>query len=140
MCIRDSNTVDMFETIKVAALIHKCANKNPTVMKAQQVLDMATVIPAKSLGLNIGSLEEGKLADVILLNTDLPWWTPLHSVISHLVYAARSTDVNTVIINGRIVLKDRKLTTLDEKEIRARAVDISKLLLEKSGVPSEILN
>ena len=135
-----NNTVDMFETMKVAALIHKCANKNPTVMKAQQVLDMATVIPAKSLGLNIGSLEEGKLADIILLDTELPWWTPLHSVISHLVYAARSTDVNTVIINGSIVLKERKLTTLDEREVRARAIDISKSLLEKSGVSSEILN
>ncbi|RLG40862.1 MAG: hypothetical protein DRO05_05390 [Thermoproteota archaeon] len=109
-------------------------------MKAQQVLDMATVIPAKSLGLNVGSLEEGKLADVILLNTELPWWTPLHSVISHLVYAARSTDVNTAIINGRVVLKDGKLTTLDEEEIRAKAVDISQLLLERSGVPSEILD
>ncbi len=133
-----NNTVDMFETMKVAALIHKCAKRDPTVMRAQQVLDMATIIPAEKLGLNTGSIEEGKLADIVVLDTELPWWTPLHSVLSHLIYAARSTDVNTVIINGRIVLREKKLTTLKEEEIRKRALEISKSLLEKSGVSSEV--
>ncbi|HIE22988.1 MAG TPA: amidohydrolase [Candidatus Korarchaeota archaeon] len=135
-----NNTVDMFETMKLAALIHKLAKKDPTIMKAQQVLDMATIIPAESLGLNIGSIEEGKLADIVLLKTNLPWWTPLHSVVSHLIYAARSTDVNIVIINGKIVLRNGKLKTLDEEGIMERATNLSKSLLEKSDVSSEIMD
>jgi len=134
-----NNTVDMFETMKAAALIHKCAKKDPTVMKAQQVFDMATIISAENLGLNVGSIEEGRLADIVILNTDLPWWTPLHSVLSHLIYAARSTDVNTVIIDGKIVLRERKLITLDEREIRTKASEISKSILGKSGVSSELM-
>ncbi len=134
-----NNTVDMFETMKTAALIHKCAKKDPTVMNAQQVLDMATIIPARSLGLNTGSIEEGKLADIVLLDTKLPWWTPLHSVLSHLIYAARSTDVNSVIINGRIILRQKKLVSSDEERIMAEATRTSISLLEKSGVSSELM-
>ena len=134
-----NNTVDMFETMKAAALIHKCIKKDPTVMDAQQVLDMATIIPAKSLGLNVGSIEEGKLADIVLLDTELPWWTPLHSVLSHLIYAARSTDVNSVIINGKTILRQKRLISLDEREIMTRASKTSKALLEKSGVSSELM-
>ncbi len=134
-----NNTVDMFETMKVAALIHKNARKDPTVMKAQKVLDMATRIPSEALGLNTGSIEKGKLADIVLLNTELPWWTPLHSVVSHLVYAARSTDVDTVIVNGKIVLRKGKLITLSEEEIRKRGTEMVRSLLEKSGVSSEIM-
>lgn len=129
-----NNTLDMFETMKTAALIHKARRGDPTVMPAQLVLDMATVIPASYLPWRIGSLQKGYEADLVLLSTKVPWWNPLHSVVSHLVYSARSTDVKYVIVKGKVLLEDGKLSVKSEEEIYERASKSSEDLLEKSGV------
>ena len=128
-----NNTLDMFETMKIAALIHK-VRRGPTAMPAQLVLDMATVIPASYLPWKVGRIEEGYEADVVLLTTKVPWWNPLHSVISNLVYSARSTDVRHVIVKGNLLLHDGKLKAKDEERIYEEAKINSIDLLERSGV------
>ncbi len=131
-----NNLMDLMETVKVTALIHKAVKEDPTVMPAQLVFDMVTRIPGDFLNWNIGRIEPGFDADILLLYTKLPWWTPLHSVISHLVYSARSTDVRYVFIKGDLIVENGKFTKKDESEIMRNAEKASLDLLEKSGVNS----
>ncbi|MEM2937086.1 MAG: amidohydrolase [Candidatus Bathyarchaeia archaeon] len=128
-----NNTADMFEVMKTAAILHKGVNKNPTLMHAQQVLDMATLGGAKALSLDreIGSIEVGKKADIIILNFAKPHLCPIYNEISHLVYAAKTADVETVIINGKLVMENRKLTTLNVEEVMEKAEKAKNLLLER---------
>jgi 5-methylthioadenosine/S-adenosylhomocysteine deaminase len=112
-----NNDLDMFREMDTAAKVHKVTSLNPTVMNAETVCKMATIGGAKALGLDklIGSIEKGKKADIILVDMNQPHLTPLYNCYSQLVYAARGADVKTSIINGRIVMKDRKLRTIDLK-------------------------
>ena len=125
-----NNDLDMFREMDTAAKIHKVTSLDPTVMSAETVLKMATIDGAKVLGLDklIGSIETGKRADIILVDMNQPHLTPLYNCYSQLVYAARGADVKTSIINGRIVMKDRHLLTIDlqaaMKNVRAIATDI----------------
>jgi 5-methylthioadenosine/S-adenosylhomocysteine deaminase len=111
--------VDMFGEMNAAAKLHKVKALDPTVMPAESVLDMATMGGAGVLGADgeIGSLEPGKKADLIVLDLNQPHLTPLYTIPSHLVYAARGADVVHSVIKGRIVMKNRGFTTLDETEI-----------------------
>jgi len=114
-----NNTADMFEVMKTAALLHKGVSTNPTLLSAQQVLEMATVKGAEALSWEneIGSIEIGKKADLIIINFKKPHLSPMYKEESHLVYAAKSSDVETVIINGEIVMENRKLTILEEEKV-----------------------
>ncbi len=114
-----NNNLDLFHEMDTAAKLHKVHLSDPTVMDARTVLRMATIEGAKVLQMEqkIGSLEPGKKADVIVLDLKKPHLTPLYNLYSHLVYAAKSSDVTQVIINGQRVLKDRKLMTLNLKTI-----------------------
>ena len=114
-----NNTADMFEIMKTTAIIHKGINKNPTVMPAEQVLEMATIEGAKALSWEneIGSIEAGKKADLSIISLKRPHLCPLYSEASHLVYAAKASDVETVIINGRIVMENGKLTMLNIEKV-----------------------
>jgi len=114
-----NNTADMFEIMKTTAIIHKGINKNPTVMPAEQVLEMATIEGAKALSWEneIGSIEIGKKADLSIISLKRPHLCPLYSEASHLVYAAKASDVETVIINGRIVMENGKLTMLNIEKV-----------------------
>ncbi len=118
-----NNNLDLFQEMDSAAKLHKVHLLDPTVMDARTVFRMATRGGARVLGLEsqVGSLEAGKKADIIILNLDQPHLTPLYNIYSHLVYAARGADVTRVIINGRTVMKARELLTLDLKEILSRA-------------------
>ncbi len=110
-----NNDLDMFREMDSAAKIHKVMSLNSTAMSAQTVLQAATIGGAKLLGLEklIGSIEVGKSADIILIDMNQPHLTPVYNYYSHLVYAARGADVKTSIINGKIVMKERKLLTID---------------------------
>ena len=96
---------------------------DPTVLDAVTVLRMATIEGAKALGMEdiTGSLETGKKADIIIVDVDKPHLTPMYNPYSHIVYAARGNDVSHSIINGQLVMEDRKLLTLDIEEIMERA-------------------
>jgi 5-methylthioadenosine/S-adenosylhomocysteine deaminase len=118
-----NNSLDMFETMKIAALLQKLTYQNPTVMPAYEVLKMATINGAKALGLgeSIGSLEVGKKADIILVDLSKPHLKPLHNIYASIVYSARGSDVDTVIVDGKILMENRKVKTLDEQAVMEKA-------------------
>ncbi|UCD65414.1 MAG: amidohydrolase [Deltaproteobacteria bacterium] len=114
-----NNNVDMFGEMNSAAKLHKVNSLDPTSMPAETVLEMATIGGAKVLGAEseIGSLEPGKKADLIVLDMNQPHLTPLFNIPSHMVYAARGADVVHSVINGKVVMHNRELLSLDEKAI-----------------------
>ncbi|MBV9864941.1 MAG: amidohydrolase [Abitibacteriaceae bacterium] len=118
-----NNNLNMWEEIHLAALLHKATTGDPTVISAQQALLMATREGAKCLNLedSIGTLEAGKKADVVLVDFDKPHLYPRHNVVSHLVYAANSADVDTVLVDGKVLLRKTNFTTLDVHQICAQA-------------------
>jgi 5-methylthioadenosine/S-adenosylhomocysteine deaminase len=122
-----NNNLDMFQEMDTAAKLEKSARLDPTVMSAHTVLHMATSEGAKVLGFErlIGTLEPGKKADIVILGLNEPHLTPLYDEYSHLVYAANGADVDTVLINGRVVMQDRRLLTIDEKEVMERVNQIA---------------
>ena len=123
-----NNNMDLFTEMDMAAKLHKVHTMDPTVMDALTVLKMATIEGAKALGLSheTGSLETGKKADIIIIDTHKPHLTPMYNPFSHLVYAARGQDVSHTIINGRVVMENRQLLTLDLKEVMAKAMEKAK--------------
>ena len=118
-----NNTLDMFETMKFCALVHKNHRWDPAVLPAQTVVDLATIGGAACFGVQqtLGSLEEGKLADLIMIDLKKPHLTPLYNPVSHLVYAARGTDVCTTIVNGKILMLDNEFLTIDMQKTLERA-------------------
>jgi len=110
-----NNNLDLFQEMDTAAKLHKVNTFDPTVLDSNTTLRMCTVEAARALGLEkiTGSLEVGKKADVILLDTKKPHLTPMYNPASHLVYAARGSDVKTTIINGNVVMENRSLLSLD---------------------------
>lgn len=122
-----NNNLDLFQEMDTAAKLHKVDLLDPTVMDAQTVLRMATIEGAKVLQMDriTGSLEKGKKADLIVLGLKKPHLTPLYNLYSQLVYAAKGSDVNQVIIGGKRVLKDRRLMTLDVRSIFEKARDFA---------------
>jgi len=122
-----NNNLDLLSEMDTAAKLHKVKTLDPTVMDALSVLKMATIHGARVLGLEdvTGSLEVGKKADVIVIDTHKPHLTPMYNAVSHLVYAARGNDVIHSIINGQPVMEDRKLLTLDIAEIITQAKETS---------------
>jgi len=128
-----NNTADVFEIMKATAILHKGITKNPTVMPAEQVLEMATIEGAKALSWNneIGSIDVGKKADLAIINLNKPHLCPLFNEVSHLVYAVNASDVETVIINGRIVMENRKLATLKTENVMHMVEKAKNKLLSK---------
>lgn len=113
-----NNNLDMLEEMRSAALLQKVATMDPMALAAPRALEMATLAGAKALGLeDVGEIAPGKKADIILLNLKRPHLYPRHDLIAHVVYAAQSADVETVIIDGRVVMENRRVLTLDEEEI-----------------------
>ena len=121
-----NNDVDMFGEMNSAAKLHKVNTLDPTALPAETVLDMATMGGARVLGADkeIGSLEPGKKADLIVLDMNQPHLTPLYNIPSHMVYAARGADVVHSVINGKVVMQNREIRTLDERAILADMMDM----------------
>lgn len=122
-----NNDLDMFLEMSTAAKIHKVVEMDPTVMDAETVVRMATIEGAKTLGMehSIGSIEEGKSADIIIIDTKKPHLTPLYNHYSQLVYSASGADVSTSIINGRIVMENKQLLTIDLPDVMERVREMS---------------
>lgn len=118
-----NNDLSLWEEIDTAAKLHKLTSKDPTVVNAREALEMATIRGARAIHLEkeIGSLEEGKRADVIIVDMSSSHQTPLYNVYSQLAYATKASDVETVIINGRIVMQNRRVLTIDERSVRVKA-------------------
>lgn len=126
-----NNNLNMFEEMHITSLIHKGYNNNPLLLNAEEVLKMATIKGAEVLGLGekIGSLEEGKKADIIIIDLEKPHLYPKADLISNMVYSAQGSDVMTVIINGRIVMENYNFMSYDEKEILRKSEEMKKNLL-----------
>jgi 5-methylthioadenosine/S-adenosylhomocysteine deaminase len=122
-----NNDLNMWGEINSAALLHKLVNNDPTAADARTVVRLATRGGADLLGLGdqLGSLEVGKRADLILIDLQQPHLVPLYDIYSHLAYAVAKGDVTTVVIEGQVVMRDRRLLTLDEEEIMAHAREIA---------------
>jgi 5-methylthioadenosine/S-adenosylhomocysteine deaminase len=122
-----NNDLDMFEAMDFAAKLHKHGSGNPTMLAAERVIELATLGGARVLGLadQIGSLEPGKRADLIVVDTRAPRAVPLYNVYSHLVYALKGSDVRTSIINGKVVMIDGRVITLREAEILPKARELA---------------
>jgi 5-methylthioadenosine/S-adenosylhomocysteine deaminase len=118
-----NNDLNMLSEMSTTAKVHKALSNNPTALDAKTALLMATRWGAEVLGLGdmIGSIEQGKIADIITINIDKPHLTPLYNIYSHIVYAAMASDVEAVMVNGKMVVNDRKLLTADEAEILYKA-------------------
>ncbi len=117
--VASNNTLNLFAEMRTAALLHKVNKRDAAVMKARELAAMATVEGAKALGLGglIGSLETGKRADIITINLDKPHLSPLYDPFSHIVYCASAGDVEDAVINGKIVMRNKEVKTLDEDKI-----------------------
>jgi 5-methylthioadenosine/S-adenosylhomocysteine deaminase len=128
-----NNTADMFEVMKTAALLHKGVNMDPILLPAGKILEMATIKGAEALAWEreIGSIETGKKADLIIINFKKPHLCPLYNEESHLVYATKSSDVETVIINGRIVMENQKPVTVNAEKAMETAEKTKKTLLAR---------
>ncbi|MEU6824541.1 amidohydrolase [Streptomyces atriruber] len=113
-----SNTLDLLGAVKIAALVHK-AGGDPTAVGAEQAVRLATIESARALGLGdrLGSLETGKQADLIVLDLDRPHLAPRHDPWSTLAYAASAADVRDTVVDGRVLMRDRALLTLDEQSV-----------------------
>ena len=121
-----NNDLDMLGEIRTAALLQKGVNENPELLTTMQTMEMATINGAKAFGLDhlIGSIETGKQADLAIIDFDKSHLTPCYDIYAHLIYAADKSDVDTVLINGKIHLQDGELTYLDEEAIKAEVHQI----------------
>lgn len=126
-----NNNLDMFEEIRLAALIHKGVTLDPTVVPAMTVLEMATINGAKALGLEdkIGSIEVGKRADIVLLDATGIRLRPRTDVVSHLVYSAEGPDVEMVLVDGKVVMEQGRVTTVNQEGVLAKAEECSRRIL-----------
>jgi cytosine/adenosine deaminase-related metal-dependent hydrolase len=131
-----SNHFDMLRLMSLAALAAKDARLDPGVLPPETVLEMATLHGARALGLEaeIGSLEPGKRADLILFDVDRPEWRPLLDPVSNLVYSASAASVRTVVVDGQVVLDEGRVTTVDEGELLRRVDALTGPYLARAGL------
>lgn len=118
-----NNDLNMWEEMDTAAKLHKLTSNDPKVVSAQEAFELATIRGARALHLDkeVGSIEVGKRADILIVDSDDLNQTPFYNIYSSLVYATKADDVQTVLIEGRVVMRDRRLLTLNESDIKSRA-------------------
>jgi len=118
-----NNDVDMMEEMDLAAKLQKVTSGGPTALPAEQAFAMATIMGAQALGMSqeIGSLEAGKRADMISIRANVPNAVPLYNVYAQLVYSLKASDVGDVMVNGRIIVGNRHMLTIDDKAVMAKA-------------------
>jgi 5-methylthioadenosine/S-adenosylhomocysteine deaminase len=127
-----NDLLDMFEEMRFAVLLPKGLERDPRTMSATQVLRMATVHGARACGINAGVLAPGRLADLITVAIDRPHTLPGRDPMCTLVYCARADDVQTVIINGRLVMDQRCILTVDEEAVVTEAMSMREHVYERS--------
>ncbi len=130
-----NNNLDMIEEMRTASFLHKTVKKDSIILPAPELIRMSTILGAKALGLDneIGSIEIGKKADLIFLDYKKPHLVPFHNCPSHVVYSAFGSDVDTVIINGKVIMQNREVLTLNEVEVMDKAQKAFEELLELGG-------
>ena len=132
-----NNDLDLMEEMDLAAKLAKITRMNPLALNAKAVVEMATIDGAKALHMEkeIGSLETGKKADLVLISLDKPNAVPMYDIYAQLAYALKGSDVQTVVIGGRVVMRDQKLLTVNEPEAIAKAREYKKRIAASLGLP-----
>jgi 5-methylthioadenosine/S-adenosylhomocysteine deaminase len=130
-----SGTQDLFQLMKTSLLVHKGVNHDATCITAERVLEMATIDGARAIGreTEIGSLEVGKQADIILVNLQDPRVAPSRRIVPTLVLSACGRDVDTTIINGKVLMENRELTTIDPIKVIKKSKDAGTALIERAN-------
>ena len=130
-----NNDLNLWEEMDTAAKLHKLISKDPKVVTAEEAFEMATLRGARALHLEkeIGSIEKGKRADIVIVDSDDLNQTPSYNIYSDLVYATKAADVRTVIVEGRVIMRDRRLLTLNEVTIKADARRFRERIISSLG-------
>lgn len=128
-----NNNLNMFEEIHIASIVNKAVNMDAESVKAYDAIKMATINGAKALGWSneIGSIEVNKKADIILIDLDKPHLCPIHNVVSALAYSAQGSDVDTVIVDGKVIMEKREIKTLDIEKIMYNAQKLADNLINR---------
>lgn len=131
-----NNRMNMIDEMWLTSLIHKGWRLDPTVVKAQEILKMATINGAKAIldEENLGSLEKGKKADLIIINPNTVDMLPLHDAVANLVTSMSGQNVESMICDGKWIMKDRKVLTVDEEAIIAEAKERAKSIYKRAGI------
>jgi 5-methylthioadenosine/S-adenosylhomocysteine deaminase len=131
-----NNDLDLMEEMDLAAKLAKITKMSPTALNAKAVVEMATIDGAKALHMDkeIGSLEPGKKADLILISLDEPNAVPMYDIYAQLAYALKASDVETVVIGGKVVMRDRKLLTVNEEQAIQKAREYKKTIAASLGM------
>ena len=132
-----NNDLDMFEAMRQAAFQQKLVNMDPRVISAPEALELATIGGARVLGqqARIGSIETGKRADIIVVSMDRARQTPMFDPVSQIVYVTRGDDVDTTIVNGKVLMRGRKVLTLNESRVLSQARQAADLVRKAVGTP-----
>src|SRR6266478_3718510 len=132
-----NNDLDLMEEMDLAAKLAKITKMNPLALNAKAVVEMATIDGAKALHMEkaIGSLEPGKKADLVVISLDRPNAVPMYDIYAQLAYALKGSDVQTVVIAGGVVMRDRKLHTVNEEEAMVKAREYKKTIAASLGLP-----
>jgi len=125
-----NNTIDLLRDMQLTALLHKGVSGDSTVLPARTMLEMATIEGARVLGLDhrIGTIAEGREADLVCVAVDRPHTAPMYEPFSHLIFSARTADVRHVMVHGKVVVRDWELQTLDRERIEAQARELSETI------------
>jgi 5-methylthioadenosine/S-adenosylhomocysteine deaminase len=131
-----NNDLDLMEEIDLAAKLAKITRMNPLALNAKAVVEMATIDGARAIHMEkeIGSLEAGKKADVALISLDEPNAVPMYDIYSQIAYSLKGSDVETVIIGGRVVMRDHKLLTIDEPAVLEKAREYGESVKKSLGM------
>lgn len=137
-----NNNLDLIKEMQIAGPLQKLGNMDATVLKSYEVLEMVTTLPAKALGIDsqVGSLEKGKKADIIILDFDRPHLWPymcndkINNLVDHIVYSASGADVNTSIVDGRVLMENRKVNTLSREIIFEQSQEMLERLCRGAGL------
>ena len=126
-----NNDLDVFDEMRNAAMLGKLAADNAAAVPAEAVVEMATASGADALNLPGGRIEEGAAADLAVVNLDAPHLTPVHDPVSHLAYAAHGSDVRHTVCDGRVLMRDREVLTLDAAAVQRRAAEAAADLVDR---------
>ena len=131
-----NNSYDMIRDMRMVSYLANLREEEPTVVPAETVLEMATINGAKAMGIEdqAGSIEVGRRADFIVIDMDKPHLTPAPDPVSTIAYAAHGSDVDTVVIDGQLIMESRKVLTLDEESILDEARRRFPQVMEKAGL------
>ena len=132
----NNNSLDMIREMKAASLLHDVARMDAAALTAEDVLEMATIDGARCIGMEeeVGSLEAGKQADIVLVDLRAPHTTPVFDPVANLVYAAHGGDVDTVLVAGRALMRDRRVLVADEDEVVEEAEKRGWSVLDRAGL------